>query len=277
MNAISQIFTRMHSHNTFVCVGLDPDLSKIPLDISNQKFSDEEKMFEFLKGAIDATAQHVCVYKAQKAFFDTLSGGHDVLKEIITYVHKTYPGLNVIIDCKIGDIDNTMSAYIKTIFNKLNADGVVANPYMGDDTMVPLADLGDKAIISLVKTSNVSGGVIQDVLLENGLPLWMYVMNLVVNKWNYNKNMIPVISSNSMINMLEVRSLIPNDMLILLAGVGAQGGNYNDLHLLLNSGNTGVFVNSSRGILYPNSQHVWQVGIENAVIELKNSLNKERR
>lgn len=277
MKSIDQILARMVSHKTFVCCGLDPDLSKIPLEIRNQKISDEEKVLNFLKVVVDVTAQHVCVYKAQKAFFDTLSGGHEVLKEIISYIHKMYPGLAIIIDCKIGDIDNTMSAYIETIFGKLNADGIVANPYMGNDAIIPLANLKEKAIIVLAKTSNVSGGVIQDVILQNGLPLWKYILNLIVNDWNYNSNMIPVVSSTAMINMLEVRSIIPDSIPILLAGVGVQGGNHSDFGKLLNSDSTGVFVNSSRGILYPTSQHIWHVGIQEMVIELKDSLNKEGR
>jgi len=277
MRAIDQILTRMSSKKTFVCCGLDPDLSKLPFEIQIQKISDEEKVLNFLKVVVDITAPHVCVYKAQKAFFDKLSGGHDILKELIYYVHNMHPGLMVIIDCKIGDIDNTMSAYIETIFGKLNADGVVANPYMGNDTIIPLADLREKAIVVLAKTSNVSGSIVQDVILQDGLPLWKYILNLIVNYWNYNFNMIPVVSSTSAMNMLEVRSIIPDSIPILLAGVGAQGGSYSDFGKLLNSNGAGVFVNSSRGILYPASQYFWQIGIEEAVIELKDSLNKERR
>jgi orotidine-5'-phosphate decarboxylase len=277
MRAIDQILTQMSSKKTFVCCGLDPDLSKLPFEIQIQKISDEEKVLNFLKVVVDVTASHVCVYKAQKAFFDTLYGGHEVLRELISYVHKVYPGLMIIIDCKIGDIDNTMSAYIKTIFDKLNADGIVANPYMGNDTIIPLADLREKAIVVLAKTSNVSGDVVQDVILQNGLPLWKYILNLIVNNWNYNSNMIPVVSSTAMMNMLDVRSIIPDSMPILFAGVGAQGGNYSDFGKLLNSSGTGVFVNSSRGILYPTSQNIWAVGVEEAVIELKDSLNKEGR
>jgi len=274
MKTIDQIFSRMVVKNTLVCCGLDPDLSKIPLEISKQKISDEEKVFMFLCTVIDLTAPHVCLYKAQKAFFDILPRGHEVLKKVIEYVHKNYQGIPVVLDCKIGDTRNTMSIYIKNIFDILDADGVVANPYMGDDTMIPLAELSEKAIIVLVKTSNPKGSVIQDIILEKSLPLWRYVLDLVINRWNYNNNMIPVLSSNCECNMAGIRMLVPENMLILLAGVGAQNGSYSNLDLLLNKNKNGVFVNSSRGILYSSIQKPWRVAIEDAVIELKNNLNK---
>ena len=265
----------MQSHNTLACCGLDPDLTKLPQEIATQKISKEEKMFEFLKTVIDLTANSVCAYKAQKAFFDLLPGGHDVLKETISYVHKNHSGLSVIVDCKIGDIDNTMTAYIQNIFGELKADGVVVNPYMGNDVMMPLAELGEKAIVVLAKTSNPSGGIVQDVILHDGQTLWQHILDLVINRWNYNENMIPVLSSTVRVNMSELRSLIPNKMPILLAGVGAQGGDCVDLPKLLNSNKTGVFVNSSRGILYSKGDKPWRDGIKDAAIELKEMLNKE--
>lgn len=276
MNVINQILMRMKTHNTLLCCGLDPDLKKMPPEITGKKISDEDKVLDFLRNVVDITAPHVCAYKAQKAFFDELSGGHDVLKELIHYIHTTHEGIPVIVDCKIGDIDNTMVAYIHNLFGILQADGIVVNPYMGDDVMAPFAEYPDKAIIVLVKTSNPAGGVVQDVILYNGLPLWRHVLDLVVNRWDKGKNMIPVIPSTAELNAIQVRSLIPDRMPILLAGIGAQGGSYDDLRDLLNSEGIGVLVNSSRGILYPNSEKQWHIAIKEAVIELKNTVNNER-
>lgn len=277
MKANDQILERMRKHNTLLCCGLDPDLKKMPPELIGKKVSDEEKVFEFLQVAVNVTASHVCAYKAQKAFFDVLAGGHDVLKKLIDYIHTSSPGVPVIVDCKIGDIENTMEAYIQNLFGSLQADGIVVNPYMGDDVMLPLGELVDKSIVVLVKTSNPSGGVVQDVVLQNGQPLWRHMLDLVVNRWDRNANMIPVLSSTVGLNMAEIRPLIPDRTPILLAGVGAQGGNYADLRNLLNSEGTGVFINSSRGILYSQSQQPWQTAIEKAVIELKEALNNERR
>lgn len=277
MRAIDQIFARMRANNTLLCAGLDPDRRKLPLEVLEKPGTDEEKVFEFLRGAIDATGPHVCAYKAQKAFFDLLPGGHDVLKETIRYAHRTQPGAPVIIDCKIGDIDNTMEAYIENLFGLIQADGIVVNPYMGDDVLAPLAELTEKAIVVLVKTSNISGGVVQDVTLDDGRTLWQHMLDLVVNRWNNNDNMIPVLSSTAGLDLTKIRPLVPDMTPVLLAGVGAQGGNYADLRYMLNSEGTGVFVNSSRGLLYPKSSESWRVAIETAAIVTKDALNLARR
>lgn len=277
MKTVDKILARMKLCNTLVCCGLDPDLKKIPFEISELKISDEEKVYKFICSVVDLTSSHVCVYKAQKAYFDLLPSGHEVLKNVIGYVHKTCPQVPVILDCKIGDIDNTMSVYIKNIFGNLEADGVVANPFMGNDTIIPLAELSEKAIVVLVQTSNPTAAVIQDLILQNGNPLWKYILDLLVNDWNYNNNMIPVFSSNSTWDLSETRKFIPNDMPILLAGIGAQGGNYSNLRHLLNTEGIGVFVNSSREILYPaQNQKSWDAATEEAVVKLKNELNKAR-
>jgi orotidine-5'-phosphate decarboxylase len=277
MKTNEQIFERMKAHDTLLCCGLDPDLKKMPPELIRKEISDEDKVLEFLRVAINVTAPHVCAYKAQKAFFDVLAGGHDVLKKLIGYIHTSHPGIPVIVDCKIGDIKNTMAAYIQNLFGSLQADGVVVNPYMGDDVVLPFTELTDKSIVVIVKTSNPSGDIVQDVVLQNGQPLWRHVLDLVVNRWNRNANMIPVLSSTVELNMAKIRPLIPDGMPILLAGVGAQGGDYADLRNLLNSEGVGVFINSSRGILYPQSQQPWRIAIEKATVELKEALNNERR
>mgnify|MGYP001559595155 CR=1 FL=1 len=190
MKAIDQIFKRMKACNTLLCCGLDPNLKAMPPEITERKITDEEKVLSFLRTVVNVTAPHVCAYKAQKAFFDVLAGGHEVLKELIGYIHTYHEGIPVIVDCKIGDIDNTMMAYIQNLFGELNADGVVVNPYMGDDVMIPFYEFTDKAIVVLVKTSNLSGSIVQDVVLHDGLPLWRHVLDLVVNRWNGSGNMI---------------------------------------------------------------------------------------
>lgn len=276
MPAVIQLMTRMMLYNTLLCCGLDPDLNKIPTSIRG---TPEERVLKFLKDVVDVTAEHVCAYKAQKAFFDMLIGGHEVLAEVITYIHSKHSGIPVIVDCKIGDIGNTMQAYTHNLFGLLQADGLLVNPYMGDDALLPLGEYADKAIIVLAKTSNPAGdGIIQDVILSDGRPLWQYVLDLIITRWNRNGNMIPTLSSTVGLDMAAVRRQIPNNMPILLAGVGAQGGNYNDLSRLVNRQGVGVFVGSSRGILYPPSQrdHSWLSEVEMAAIELKDRLNHAR-
>jgi len=276
-NSIDMLHAGMK--NSLLCCGLDPDVGKIPIEASNSGLSDEKKVVRFLQTVVDLTAPNVCAYKIQKAYFDRFPLGHDALKETISYVHITHKGLPVIVDCKIGDIDNTMHAYLDNLFNELKADGIVVNPYMGDDVMRPMSRYPDKAIVVLAKTSNPGGGVIQDVLTEDGIPMWQHVLNLITERWNESGNMIPVISSTAGLDMTSVRKIIPDNMPILLAGVGAQGGIYADLSKLLNSQRSGVFVNSSRGIIYAKAEsgQTWQDAMNESSRILKEALNQERK
>lgn len=263
---------------SLVCCGLDPDWNKIQMVIQGKGCIDRDVVLNFLVEVTKTVASHVCAFKAQKAFFDLVPDGYNVLKEVIAYIHQNFPGIPVIVDCKVGDIDNTMHAYLDSIFGCLNADGIVVNPYMGDDVILPCIDYPEKIVVVLVKTSNPSGAIIQDVELPSGKRLWEYVLSLVVEKWNASHNMVPVISSTVHLDMQIIRARIPDDMPILLAGIGAQGGSYKSIRHLLNSSRSGVFVNSSRAILFPKSERreSWQQATKRAVIELKDSLNKER-
>lgn len=276
MNAIKQIFSRMADCNTLACCGLDPDLKRMPREITSRTSSDEDKVYDFLRSVVDVTGIHVCAYKAQKAFFDLLPGGHDVLKAIISYIHTSQAGIPIIVDCKIGDIDNTMAAYCEGLFETMQADGVVVNPFMGDDVMMPLTKYPDKAIVTLVKSSNLSGSVVQDVELANGLPFWRHILNLVVNRWNSASNMIPVLGLSIDMDRSVLRSLIPESMLIWCAGFGAQGGGCAGLRRFLNSEGLGVCVGSSRNVLYSKHDDDWLLGVESSIIQLKAALNGER-
>lgn len=231
---------------------------------------------KFLKTVINITAPDVCAYKAQKAFFDIFDQGHSLLKEIISYTHQNYPDIPIILDCKIGDIENTMEAYAYNVFDVLKADGVVVNPYMGDDVLIPLAKYNNKSIIVLIKISNPSGEIVQDLVLQNGKQLWQQMLETTIDKWNGNENIIPVLSSNAKFDATMIRSIIPNNMPILLAGIGAQGGNFGNLRKLLNADGAGVLVNSSRGLIFPNGNGTWMENINRATIDLKTLLNNER-
>ncbi len=275
MSVIAMLTNRMQMGDTLACCGLDPDLAYIPSEVTG---SDEERVFGFLAGIVDETAAHVCAYKVQKAFFDRLHGGHDVLVELVKYVHDTQPGLPVFIDCKIGDIDNTMRAYVDLLLGEAGADGVLVNPYMGDEVLQAFGDYPDRAIIVLARTSNSGAAVVQDALMADGRPMWQYMLQLVVERWNENGNLIPVISSTASLDMKTVRPMIPDTMPILLAGVGAQGGDYSDIAALLNSGDAGVFVNSSRGLIFPptSNELSWRESTARAVVAFKNELNRAR-
>ncbi|TAK94119.1 orotidine-5'-phosphate decarboxylase, partial [Patescibacteria group bacterium] len=224
----------MIKNDTLVCCGLDPDVSKIPAEL-REGVPAVAGIRNFLRIVIDLTAPYVCAYKAQKAFFDIYPDGHNLLKETIQYVHEHHPYLPVFVDAKIGDVENSMEAYLRNIFGELGADGVVVNPYLGDDVLRPFERLPDKTAIVTVKTSNPDGAIVQDVILQDRRPLWRYMLDLVVNRWNASGNIVPVIASTADIDLREVRAAIPDNMPILFAGYGSQGGQAAHLRDLVDS------------------------------------------
>lgn len=270
---------RMVCTNSLVCVGLDPDITKLPLAILNTDKKAEDQIFLFLTQVIDITVPHACCFKVQKAFYDQFDLGHDLLKKIVAYIHESYPDVPVFIDCKIGDTDNTMQAYMKLLFEDIKADGVVINPYMGDDVLEPFMQDKSKTGIVLIQTSNPNAKVVQELKLNDGKNLWEKMLDLTLNRWNKNQNLIVVLSSNTTAyDYTLIRKQIPQDTPILLAGIGLQGGDPLVLKQLLNDNNRGVFVNSSRGILYPydRADTQWQAAILTAVVQLKELLNNIR-
>ena len=271
---------RMKKTDSLVCVGLDPDLTKMPLSIMQLDIETEEKVFIFLSQIIDITAPHACAYKPQKAFFDQFTRGCSLLQRICSYIHEQHPGIPVFVDCKVGDTDNTMKTYMHILFDEIKADGVVINPYMGDDVMEPFIQDAKKVAIVLAQTSNPNGKVVQELTLEKGTKLWEEILHLILTRWNKNENLIPVLSSNaSSTNYETIRKKIPQTTPILLAGVGSQGGDPKVMKQLLNDEGRGVFVNSSRGILYPYSpeNENWKEEVLKAVITLKDDLNTIRK
>ena len=279
MNVITKLMARMQAGDTLACCGLDPDMRRLPAEVLRYAASDAEQVLYFLSVVVEITGPHVCAFKAQKAFFDALDGGKEVLAEIVALVRRDYPEVPVFVDCKVGDIDNTMDSYTQLLLGKLGADGVVVNPYMGDEVLEAFGGYPDRAVIVLVRTSNPGAAIVQDALMQDGRPLWQHVLQLVIERWNANGNLIPVISSTAGLDLAAVRRQIPDEMPILLAGVGAQGGDYSDLRALLNRDGVGVFVNSSRGLLYPpNSDGLpWQEAVARATVDFKAALNRVRR
>jgi orotidine-5'-phosphate decarboxylase len=172
-----------------------------------------------------------------------------------------------------------MKAYMQLMFDDIKADAVVINPYMGDDVFEPFMLDGHKTAIVLVQTSNPQAKIVQEQALTNGKKLWEEILSLTIHRWNKKNNLMVVLSSNTALQDYQhIRAQIPQDMPILLAGIGAQGGNPEIMKQLLNKEKRGVFVNSSRGILYPYTiQDVqWEEKVLSAVIDLKNTLNAIR-
>jgi orotidine-5'-phosphate decarboxylase len=268
----------IESQESLVCCGLDPDFTRIPLEIKTKTCPPAEKALAFLHEVVDATVPYVCAYKIQKAFFEPLPGGHEAMRSVITYIHRCHPEIPVFLDCKIGDIGNTMKAYLHTAFDLLNVDGLVVNPYMGDDVLRPFATLPEKTALVLVRTSNPGADVVQEIRGLDGRPLWKHVLDLVVHRWNTAGSLMPVLSvSNDQPDPL--RKSIPDDMIVFAAGYGAQGGTAVGVGPLLNSGGAGVVVNSSRALLYPLGIDgpEWRSAIRAAAMEMRDEINQQRK
>ncbi len=270
MKFIEKLNKIWEKNNSFVCVGLDPDLTKIPQFLLEKEYP----IFEFNKAIIDATADLVCAYKPQVAYY----AGQDCEKELqmtITYLSENYPEIPIIFDSKRGDIGSTAEMYAKEVFDRYGADSVTVNPLMGTDTLKPFLDYEDKGVIALCRTSNPSGDEIQN-LIANDKPVYKIIAEYARDKWNYNNNLLLVVGATYPEELGEIRKVCP-DMPFLVPGIGAQGG---DVEKVLANGLTkdglGLVINSSRGIIYASKDKDFAEASKNATIELRDLINKYR-
>jgi orotidine-5'-phosphate decarboxylase len=266
-----RIYAGIEAHNSHVCCGLDPVPARFPREFSTA--GKDVAVLGFFKEIVRLTSQHVCAFKLQKAFFDELNSSSDVLRRVIDLVHCESPSTPVILDCKVGDIENTMNAYLRHLFVDLNADAIVINPYMGADVWQPLEQYPDRAAFVLVRTSNPGAACVQDVRLRDGKALWEHVLHLTLKEWRAGRNLMPIISSNSAIPQDLARDVEETQVPFLVAGVGAQGGRLQTIAPLLKQG-APFLVNSSRRLLYPYSpdDQDWRSAVQRAVTELRDEI-----
>jgi orotidine-5'-phosphate decarboxylase len=270
---------RIQKINSVVCVGLDPDMVSVPFSITGAFQTDEEALYAFLTQIIDITAPHTCAYKLQKAFYDQLPDGYNLLKKTVRYIHTRYPDIIALIDCKLCDTDNTMAAYMHLIFDLVEADGVVVNPYVGDSVMKPFMHDTKKVGLVLIKSGNPGSKIVQDIILANGKKLWEELLHLTVSKWNRNRNFMVILAPTpDGSDYAMLRGIIPQDMPILMPGICVQNGGTDGMKALLNVDKRGVLVNFARGILYPYTRDYahWQQAVLNKIVFLKEQLNRIR-
>jgi orotidine-5'-phosphate decarboxylase len=269
---------RLHEgmKKSLLCVGLDPDPTKMPDEINHMILEPEQKLRYFVSSVVSVTAPYVCAYKLQRAFYDD----QELLKRIVEYIHEYDPQIPVIIDQKIGDIDNTMNAWTNSLFGDLKADAITVNPYMGTEVVQPFMKDKNKVGAVLIRTSNPGAACVQDAVLQNGKKVWEHVLDLTVQEWNVNRNLMIVLGANAKAHeqCAHIRTIIPDEMPILVPGIGAQGGDMASIKPLLNSRKGGVIVNSSRAILYPpktavNEKMSWQEKIGDAAKDVRDKLN----
>lgn len=256
--------------DSMVCVGLDPDLQKMPVHLKTV----ENPIFQFNRALVDATADLVCAYKPQFAYY-AAQNAESQLAMSIDYIHKHHPGVPVILDAKRGDIGSTAKMYAREVFERYGADAVTVNPYMGGDTLEPFLERKEKGIIILCRTSNPGAGDIQD-LEAGGKKIYEIIAQKAATQWNRNKNVLLVVGATYPLELKKIRETA-GEMPFLVPGIGAQGG---DLEAAVINGKTesggGMIINSSRGIIYAGSGQDFAEAARQETETLRNAINRYR-
>ena len=237
-----ELIYQIKKKQSFLCIGLDTDVKKIPTHLLEL----EDPIFEFNKKIIDATKDLCVAYKPNIAFYESIGvSGWNSLQKTLDYVSND---VFTIADAKRGDIGNTSNMYAKTFFENMNFDAVTVAPYMGSDSVEPFLEYADKWAIVLALTSNEGGLDFQKIENQNGKELFKQILE-ISSKWGSAKNMMYVVGATRAKQLSEIRAIIPNHFL-LIPGVGAQGGNLQEVARYGINKDCGLLVNSSRGIIY---------------------------
>jgi orotidine-5'-phosphate decarboxylase len=238
----SQIINQIRNKKSFLCIGLDTDIKRIPAFLLDY----EDPVFEFNKRIIDATKDLCVAYKPNIAFYEALGiSGWKSLEKTINYIPNN---IFTIADAKRGDIGNTSKKYAETFFSTYNFDSITVAPYMGLDSVTPFLEYSNKWTIILGLTSNNGSSSFQNLNLDNGIKLYEQVINTSSN-WGTSDNTMYVVGATKSQDLKDIRKLIPNHFL-LIPGVGAQGGSLDDVIKNGITNDVGLLVNSSRGIIY---------------------------
>ena len=241
-----ELILQIKSKRSFLCIGLDSDINKIPKHLLDL----EDPIFEFNKQIINATKDLCVAYKPNIAFYESMGvSGWNSLKKTLNHIPEN---IFTIADAKRGDIGNTSKMYAKTFFENLNVDAVTVAPYMGSDSVTPFLEFDDKWVILLALTSNIGSLDFQITKNEEGKKLFEQVLE-TSQKWGTNKNIMYVIGATRSDQVSEVRDIIPNHFL-LVPGVGAQGGSLEEVAKYGMNDECGLLVNSSRGIIYASTE-----------------------
>jgi len=243
-----QLTTQIIKKKSFLCIGLDVDLNKIPQHL----LSEEDPIFAFNKAIIDATHLLCVAYKPNTAFYEAYGlKGWTALKKTIEYLNESYPEIFTIADAKRGDIGNTSTMYAKAFFEDLAFDSVTVAPYMGKDSVEPFLAFQDKHTIMLALTSNKGAFDFQTKTVE-GNELYKQVIE-TSKTWQNAENLMYVVGATKAEYLADIRKIIPESFL-LVPGVGAQGGNLQEVCKYAMNAHVGLLINSSRGIIYASDE-----------------------
>lgn len=251
-----------------LCVGLDPDLSRLPPSLSGRGGA----ILAFCREIVDATADLVCAFKPQIAYF-AAARAEDQLEQLIDHIHRNHPGIPVILDAKRGDIGSTAEQYALEAFERYGADAVTVNPYMGFDSIEPYLKYPDKGVIVLCRTSNPGGSDLQFLQVseaeKESEPLYQRVARLAATQWNKTGQMALVVGATFPQEIAKVREIV-GDMPLLIPGIGAQGG---DIEQTVQAGQAkAMMINSSRAILYASQGSDFAKSAREVAIQTRDAL-----
>ena len=261
-----QLFNRILAKRSYLCVGLDPDIKKIPKHLLDA----DDPIFEFNKGIIEATADLCVAYKPNLAFYESL--GPKGLISLSKTLDLIPSDIFVIADAKRGDIGNTADMYARSFFEFYNFDAVTIAPYMGEDSISPFLAFEDKYAIVLGITSNKGSRDFQHLKLESGEFLYESVLKKI-SKWGNPDNLMFVVGATQAELLVKVREIIPDNFL-LVPGVGAQGGSLQEVSKLGFNKKCGLLVNSSRQILYASNDHDFAEAARNQAIQVQKEMDE---
>jgi orotidine-5'-phosphate decarboxylase len=267
MTFLAKLLDAVERNNSLVCVGLDPDPALMPI----------RDVAKFNREIIEATADVVCCYKPNFAFYEALGEeGWEVLRQTLVAIPEDIP---VIADAKRGDIGNTAAAYARAIFDVLGCDATTVNAYGGHDAVEPFLDYADKGILIWCRSSNPSAGDFQDLAVQaegGGRPLWQ-VVAMQAQGWNKQGNIGIVMGATYPSQLAEARALCPA-MQILVPGVGAQDGSLRDsVRAGVTAAGDGIIISASRSVLYASREGDYALAARSAATLLREQVNLYRR
>ena len=253
-----------------MCVGLDPNPARLPPHLAGARYP----IFEFDRAIVDATADLVCAFKPQIAYY-AAARAEDQLEMTIDHIRRQHPAIPVILDAKRGDIGSTAAMYASEAFERYQADAVTVNPYLGFDALVPFLNFKDKGVIVLCRTSNPGAQDVQD-LESRGRKLYEIIAEKAAREWNANGNVLLVVGATYPDELASIRAIV-GDMPLLVPGVGAQGG---DVAAVLANGATaegaGLVISSSRAVLYASGGEDFAQAARSAALKTRDEINAHR-
>ena len=247
-----------------LCVGLDPDLARIPEVLKSSR----TPIFDFNKAIIDATCDLASCFKPQIAHFASVAAEDQLLHTIEYARQKNVP---VLLDAKRGDVGSTAEMYARELFERYGADAATVNPYLGLDSLEPYLEYADRGVFILCRTSNPGGADLQHLVLENGETLYEHVARLASSVWNRNENVGLVVGATRPDELRHIREIC-GDMTFLLPGVGAQGA---DIGEMMGAGQGGgMLISSSRAILYASAGEDFAEAARDVAVATRDEINR---